>query len=78
MEKTFAKMPENGETVKAEKILELNPDHPIFAKLQNIFASDKELLSDYANVLYSQALLVEGVPLEDPLAYSELVCKIML
>jgi molecular chaperone HtpG len=78
MEKTFAKMPENGEAVKAEKILELNPNHPIFKKLQNIFAADKELLSDYANVLYSQALLVEGVPLEDPLAYSELVCKIML
>jgi molecular chaperone HtpG len=77
MEKTFAKMPVEGEEVKAEKILELNPDHPIFTKLKNLYAAGSDKLSDYAKVLYAQALLVEGVPIEDPLEYSELVCKIM-
>jgi molecular chaperone HtpG len=78
MEKTFAKMPETGEAVKAEKILELNPDHPVFTKLKKLFQTDKDKLADYANVLYAQALLVEGMPIEDPLAYSELICKIMV
>jgi molecular chaperone HtpG len=78
MEKTFAKMPTDGDTVKASKILELNPDHPVFGKLKMLYDTDKDKLSDYANILYSQALLVEGVPLEDPLAYSDLVFKILV
>jgi molecular chaperone HtpG len=64
--------------VKASKILELNPEHPVFAKLKTLYNTDKDKLSDYANILYSQALLVEGVPLEDPLAYSDLVFKILV
>ncbi|MDR0944153.1 MAG: molecular chaperone HtpG [Ruminococcus sp.] len=78
MEKTFAKMPTDGDVVKASKILELNPDHPVFGKLKTLYDTDKDKLSDYANILYSQALLVEGVPLEDPLAYSDLVFKILV
>jgi molecular chaperone HtpG len=58
MEKTFAKMPTEGEEVKAEKILEINPDHPIFTKLKSLYESDKDKLADYAKVLYVQALLV--------------------
>jgi molecular chaperone HtpG len=78
MEKTFAKMPTDGDVVKASKILELNPEHPVFEKLKTLYNTDKDKLSDYANILYSQALLVEGVPLEDPLAYSDLVFKILV
>jgi molecular chaperone HtpG len=78
MEKTFAKMPTDGDVVKASKILELNPEHPVFEKLKTLYATDKDKLSDYANILYSQALLVEGVPLDDPLAYSDLVFKILV
>ncbi|MDR0992895.1 MAG: molecular chaperone HtpG [Ruminococcus sp.] len=78
MEKTFAKMPEAQGTPKAEKVLEINPDHPIFGKLKSLYQTDKDKLSDYAKILYSQALLVEGMPLENPLEYSELITKLMV
>jgi molecular chaperone HtpG len=78
MEKTLAKMPEANGTPKAEKVLEINPDHPIFEKLKNLYENDKEKLSDYAKILYSQALLVEGMSLENPLEYSELITKLMV
>jgi molecular chaperone HtpG len=78
MEKTLAKMPEAGGTPKAEKVLEINPDHPIFNKLKSLYETDKEKLADYAKILYSQALLVEGMTLENPLEYSELITKLMV
>jgi molecular chaperone HtpG len=78
MEKTLAKMPETGGSPKAEKVLEINPDHPIFAKLKTLYDTDKDKLGDYAKILYSQALLVEGMPLDNPLEYSELITKLMI
>jgi molecular chaperone HtpG len=78
MEKTLAKMPEANGTPKAEKVLEINPDHPIFGKLKTLYETDKEKLGDYAKILYSQALLVEGMSLENPLEYSELITKLMV
>ena len=77
MEKTFAAMPNNEHTVKAEKVLEINPNHQIFKTLQSLCETDKDKLAAYGKILYAQALLIEGMPVEDPLALSELLCDLM-
>lgn len=77
MEKTFAAMPNNEHTVKAEKVLEINPNHQIFKTLQSLCETDKDKLAAYGKILYAQALLIEGMPVEDPLALSELLCGLM-
>ncbi len=71
MEKVLKNVP-NGENVKAERILELNPDHEIFQVLQGL-AEDKEALKSYATLLYHQALLIEGLPIEDPSEYIQVL-----
>ena len=76
MEKVLNQMPEN-QNVSAEKVLEINPNHEIFKTMQELYANDKDKLKDYANILYTQALLIEGMPIDDPVAYSNLVCKLM-
>lgn len=81
MEKVFANMPEgNGPRggMKAERILELNPNHPIFQTLKTLFTSDKEKVKEVAEVLYDQALLIEGFPIEDPIAYSRKICELLV
>ena len=79
MEKVLNAMPQNeGNKVKAEKALEINPDHPIFAKLKDLFTSDKDKLTDYTKLLYSQALLIEGMSVEDPVEFANLVCGLMV
>lgn len=77
MEKTFAAMPGNEHNVKAEKVLEINPNHQIFKTLQSLCETDKDKLAAYGKILYAQALLIEGMPVEDPLALSELLCDLM-
>ncbi len=77
MEKTFASMPGNEHNVKAEKVLEINPNHRIFKTLQSLCETDKDKLAAYGKILYAQALLIEGMPVEDPLALSELLCDLM-
>ena len=77
MEKTFAAMPGNEHNVKAEKVLEINPNHQIFKTLQSLCDTDKDKLAAYGKILYAQALLIEGMPVEDPLALSELLCDLM-
>ena len=78
MEKVLNAMPQNnGEKVKAEKALEINPEHPIFAKLKELFESDKDKLTDYTKLLYDQALLIEGMSIEDPVQFANLVCGLM-
>ncbi|MDE7361901.1 MAG: molecular chaperone HtpG [Oscillospiraceae bacterium] len=76
MEKVLSAMP-NGEGAKAEKILEINPDHAIFGKLKSLYETDKDKAGEYADILYSQALLIEGMPIEDPVAFSNKICEIM-
>ncbi len=76
MEKVLNAMP-TDEKVKAERVLEINEGHPIFATLTHLYETDKEKLKDYAALLYDQALLIEGFPIEDPVAYSNLVCSLM-
>ena len=77
MEKILRKMP-NGEDVESTKVLELNPAHPVFAALKAAHeAGDTEKVGRYAELLYDQALLIAGLPLEDPVAYAQLVCGLM-
>ena len=65
MEKVFASIPNNGQNVKAEKILEISSEHKILDTLKNLFETDKEKLKKYSVVLYEQARLLEGLSIED-------------
>lgn len=76
MEKVLNNMPTEN-NMKAQRILELNPEHPIFATLERMKDGDKERLSDMADVLYNQALLIEGIPMENPADYAAKVCKLL-
>ncbi|MGN1344078.1 MAG: molecular chaperone HtpG [Traorella sp.] len=79
MERVLAQMPEgNPYGMKATRILEINPNHAIFTALQNVYAKDKDKISKYADLLYDQAMLIEGFDLEDPIAFSNLVCELMI
>ncbi len=78
MEKVLGAMPGNEMKPKADRVLEINADHPIFSKLQFLYDNDKEKLSDYADILYDQALLIEGLEIEDPVAYCNKVCSLMV
>ena len=76
MEKYFhAVQPDSP--IKADRILELNMEHPVFAALEAAVTEDPEKAKKYAQLLYSQALLIAGLPLEDPSAYTDLVCELM-
>ncbi len=77
MEKVLSSMPASDGSVKAERVLEINPAHPVFTALSNIPADDARI-GKYANLLYDQALLIEGLPVEDPVAFSNAVCELMV
>lgn len=78
MAKVLNAMPQNdGNKVKAEKALEINPNHPIFEKLKDLYANDKDKLKDYAKLLYDQALLIEGMSIDNPVEFANLVCELM-
>lgn len=77
MEKILNAMPDN-QKVKADKILEINPNHEVFESLKHALASDKEKLSLYTNLLYNQALLIEGLPIQDPVEFTNDICKVMV
>lgn len=78
MEKVLNAMPQNdGNKVKAEKALEINPNHPIFEKLKDLYANDKDKLKEYAKLLYDQALLIEGMSIDNPVEFANLVCELM-
>ncbi len=76
MEKILQSMPEGG-AMKSEKVLEINTDHKMFKTLQKHFPSDEDKVRAYANVFYNQALLMEGITPEDPVAYSNDVFKLI-
>ncbi|HOK62575.1 MAG TPA: molecular chaperone HtpG [Soehngenia sp.] len=76
MEKVLKQMPE-GDMIKAEKILEINPNHPIYEKLKNAFENDEEKFKLYTNLLYDQARLIEGLPIEDPIEFANNIAKLM-
>ncbi len=78
MEKVLNSMPNVSEKVKAQRVLEVNASHPVFAAMARLYESDKEKLKKYATLLYNQALLIEGMQIEDPTAFSELICELMV
>ncbi|PFI89426.1 molecular chaperone HtpG [Priestia megaterium] len=77
MEKILSAMPDN-QHVKAEKVLEINVNHDVFASLKDAFESDKGKLDLYTNLLYNQALLIEGLSISDPVEFTNDICKIMI
>ena len=77
MEKVLSMMPDGG-GAKAEKILEINTSHRIFETLKDAFANDREKAEKIARVLYNQALLIEGLSVEDPVEYANDVCSLMM
>ena len=78
MEKTFKDLPGGDDNVKAERILEINPTHDLFKALKSVYESGDKDVADYADILYNQALLVEGFPLEDPIEFSNKITKLMI
>lgn len=76
MEKTLNAMP-NNQGVKADKVLELNIHHDVFPVLKEAVEKDEEKLKLYTNLLYNQALLIEGLSVEDPVAFTNDICKVM-
>lgn len=77
MEKVLKNMP-NATDAKATKILEINPNHEIFTTLEALYETDKDSVEKYAKILYSQALLIEGLPLENPVEFSNLMVELMI
>jgi molecular chaperone HtpG len=76
MEKVLNQMPQGG-GIKAKRVLEINASHAVFAAMRSLFVTDRDTLKMYANLLYTQALLIEGLPIDDPVAFSEDICSLM-
>jgi molecular chaperone HtpG len=77
MEKVINQMP-GDKAMKADKILEINPKHELFHSISAVFAKDPSGLADYAWILFNQALLMEGLPIKDPVAFSEKMIRLMI
>ncbi len=77
MEKYLRKQGGEMTNFKTERVLEINADSPAFEALKNAVAADPELAKKYAELLYDQALIIAELPLDDPAAYSDLVCSLM-
>lgn len=79
MEKVLSAMPEgNPYGMKASRILEINPNHPIFEALAKVYAEDKNAVKEYADLLFDQALLIEGFPIDNPAEFSKKICEFMV
>ena len=76
MEKVLNAMP-NAKQVKADKVLEVNVNHEVFKSLQTAYEQDRKKFDLYTDVLYNQALLIEGLSIEDPVAFTNNVCQLM-
>lgn len=76
MEKVLKAMP-NSEKISADKVLEINEGHEIFSKLKEAYENDKKTLELYTKLLYNQARLIEGLPIDDPVEFSNNICKLM-
>ncbi len=77
MEKILKAMPNSGD-VKAQKVLELNVGHDVFRALKEAYESDKSKLGLFTSLLYNQALLIEGLPIEDPVEFTNQICQVMV
>ena len=76
MEKILNAMP-SGEKINADKVLEINAGHPVLTALQKAYETDKDKVKTYAGLLYNQALLIEGLPVDDPVAFSNAICELI-
>lgn len=76
MEKVLNAMP-TDKKVQAKLVMELNPAHPVFTKLTALNGTDDEKVNKYAKLLFNQALLMEGMPIDNPAEFSELICELM-
>lgn len=76
MEKVLNAMPSDNK-VKADRVLEINESHPIFSALTRLYAEDQDRLREYAGLLYNQALLIEGMSIDNPAAFSDQLCSLM-
>ena len=76
MEKVLNAMP-TDEKVQAERVLEINAKHPVLEKLKKEYDTDKNTVKKYTALLYDQARLIEGLPIEDPVEFSNAVCELM-
>ncbi len=76
MEKVMKHVP-GAQNLKAEKVLEINEAHPVFGALKEAFEKDKEKFNLYVNLLYGQALVIEGLLPEDPVEFANGICKLM-
>lgn len=77
MEKVLSAMPDN-QNIKANKVLELNINHDVFKSLKEAYEKDKAKLKLYTDLLYNQALLIEGLPIDDPVEFTNNICKMMI
>lgn len=78
MEKVLNAIPDQGERVKAKRILEINPDHPLLEALERVHQEKPNELGDFATILYDQACLIEGLPIKDPVTFSKRVADLMV
>lgn len=78
MEKVLNAMPDKQQDFKAKRILEINPKHPLLKTLETVYKTHPEALTDYAYILYNQACLIEGLPIEDPIAFSQKLAQLMI
>ena len=76
MEKYLSQLP-GDQKAKATKILEINPNHDIFKVLQNVYEKSPDELNEYTDILYQQAMLIEGFTLDDPVEFSNRICRLM-
>jgi molecular chaperone HtpG len=77
MEKVLNAMP-NSQNIKADKVLEINVNHEVFGSLKTAFEKDKDKVLLFTNLLYNQALLIEGLPINDPVEFTNNICKVMV
>jgi molecular chaperone HtpG len=77
MEKILNSMP-NNQNIKADKVLEININHDIFKSLKDAYEKDKDKFKLYTDLLYGQALLIEGLPIDDPVEFTNNICKMMI
>lgn len=76
MEKLMSSMP-TEEKIKASAVLEINESHPIAKKLKELYKKDANALEEYTKVLYAQARLIEGLPLDNPTEISNIICDMI-
>ena len=70
-------MPGNDNKISAQKVLEINTDHKIYSTMKEMFETNQDKLKKYASVLYNSALLIEGLPVDDPVTFTESICELL-